>query len=216
MSCSRTVPRNKYTYIMKTLRILVVDDTIANIEAAQIASKEFPQHEFVFMTSANEAYKQIDNFDAIITDLFFPEEPREMLDIYEKMQSVFTEDNESVKKLIEVENFLIKDVSLSERLSRNLSYVKNGSKHGFPLGLAIMAKAKGKRKCLISSIGGTHNNHGGVDGVIILLCLVDLGILPVSIYDGYYHYNGLSFVENFSDKTEPESWEKAILRVLAQ
>jgi len=199
MSCSRTVPRNKYTYIMKTLRILVVDDTIANIEAAQIASKEFPQHEFVFMTSANEAYKQIDNFDAIITDLFFPEEPREMLDIYEK-----------------VENFLIKDVSLSERLSRNLSYVKNGSKHGFPLGLAIMAKAKGKRKCLISSIGGTHNNHGGVDGVIILLCLVDLGILPVSIYDGYYHYNGLSFVENFSDKTEPESWEKAILRVLAQ
>jgi CheY-like chemotaxis protein len=62
---------------MKTLKVLVVDDNQANIEAAKLASKNFPQHEFLFATSANEAFKQIGNFDAVITDLFFPEKPCE-------------------------------------------------------------------------------------------------------------------------------------------
>lgn len=204
---------------MKKLRILVVDDTQANIEAAKVASNEFPQHEFVFMTSANESFKQIEKFDAVVTDLFFPEKPcEEMMETYEKMQAVYSEENRSVKYLAEIEKFLFKDISLRERLEKNLSYVRDGSKHGFPLGLSIMIKANQqyKKTCLISSIGGDHNNHGGVDGVIILLPLVDRGILSVRTQWGTCSYGGINFADTGTAKNEPEIWEKAIHCILAQ
>lgn len=204
---------------MKKMRILVVDDTHANIEAAKVASQNFPQHEFVFMTSAKEAFNKIQDFDAVITDLFFPEKPsEEMMEIYERLQSVYSEDNRSVKRLIEVEDFLIKDVSLSDRLARNLSYVRDGSKHGFPLGLAIMIKAQDvyKKECLISSLGDSHNNHGGVDAVIILLPLVNRGILSVKTRGNICKYEGATFKGFDLNKEEPETWEKAIYCILTQ
>ena len=206
---------------MKNLKILVVDDTLANIKAAKIASENFPQHEFTFMTSAEEAFKSIKDFDAIITDLFFPENPSEsMAEIDEEVQSIFYEDNMSVKHLAEVKKFLFEDISLSERLERNLSYIKNGSKHGFPLGLSIMIEARNKYKklCLISSLGDGHNNQGGVDAVIILLPLVSQGILSVTTFWGNdCNYEGLTFVNAaMSSKDTPDIWEKAIHRILAQ
>ena len=204
---------------MKKLKILVVDDTQENINAAQIASKNFPQHEFVFMTSAEKAFDQIDDFDAIITDLFFPESPSgRMTKLYQEMQSVFSEDNKSWKRLAEVETFLFREITPGERLEKNLSYVRDGSKHGFPLGLPIMIQANQqyKKTCLVSSIGGGHNNHGGVDGVIILLPLVDRGILSVRTQRNMCTYNGINFADTGTAKNEPEIWEKAIHCILAQ
>lgn len=56
------------------MRILIVDDTKENLEAAKQASVNFPEHEFLFTNSAEEASVKIAEIDAIITDLFFPDE----------------------------------------------------------------------------------------------------------------------------------------------
>ena len=160
------------------MKILVVDDTQANIEAAKIASKEFSQHEFVFMTSANEAFEQIEYFDAVITDLFFPEKPGDsMSTIYKEMQEEYSEDNLNYDKLIRESRHLFSN----EKLQKNIDIVKNGlhqdlnsrnalKEPEFPLGLAIFISAvkNKKHRCLVSSI----HSHGIADGDIILLPLM--------------------------------------------
>lgn len=56
------------------MRILIVDDTKENLEAAKQASVNFPEHEFLFTNSAEEATMELAETDALITDLFFPDE----------------------------------------------------------------------------------------------------------------------------------------------
>jgi len=57
-----------------TMRILITDDTNENLEAARQAAKGFPEHEFVFSNSAKETVALLNTVDAVITDLFFPDE----------------------------------------------------------------------------------------------------------------------------------------------
>lgn len=56
------------------MKILIVDDTVENLEAAKEAAKTFPEHKFRFMNLAKEAIETLNSVDAIITDLFFPDE----------------------------------------------------------------------------------------------------------------------------------------------
>jgi len=57
-----------------TMRIIIADDTNANLEAAKQGLKEMNEHEFFFTSSAVEALEKLPEYDAIVTDLFFPEE----------------------------------------------------------------------------------------------------------------------------------------------
>lgn len=59
------------------MRILIADDTIENLEAAKKAAINFPEQEFYFTNSAKEAMTQLAKVDAVITDLFFPDEGHE-------------------------------------------------------------------------------------------------------------------------------------------
>src|SRR3989344_3802071 len=63
----------------KQKSILIVDDTLENLEYARKAATEFPQHTFQFCSSASEALGQIRTHDALITDLFFPPEKDDTL-----------------------------------------------------------------------------------------------------------------------------------------
>ncbi|HRZ95018.1 MAG TPA: hypothetical protein P5262_00395 [Candidatus Moranbacteria bacterium] len=56
------------------MKIMIIDDTNANLEAARTASANFSEHEFSFFSSAKEAADKLEDFDAIISDLFFPNE----------------------------------------------------------------------------------------------------------------------------------------------
>lgn len=54
------------------MKILVVDDSAENLDAAKLAAKDCSEHEFQFTNSAKEAVALLCEADAIITDLFFP------------------------------------------------------------------------------------------------------------------------------------------------
>lgn len=56
------------------MKILVVEDNEKNMAAAKAVAGEFSEHEFRFTNSAKEASEILDGFDAVITDLFFPNE----------------------------------------------------------------------------------------------------------------------------------------------
>lgn len=56
------------------MKMIIVDDTVENLDAAKNASKNFFGHEFLFFTSAVEAVDALEGADAIISDLFFPPE----------------------------------------------------------------------------------------------------------------------------------------------
>lgn len=56
------------------MKIIIVDDTRENLEAAKVAATNFPEHEFVFFSSAKEAADKLEDCDALISDLFFPNE----------------------------------------------------------------------------------------------------------------------------------------------
>lgn len=56
------------------MKIIIVDDTQENLDAARIASSKFPDHQFLLVGNASEAAAELANVDGIITDLFFPQE----------------------------------------------------------------------------------------------------------------------------------------------
>lgn len=56
------------------MKIIIVDDSAANLVAAKKASESFPEHQFIFFSQANEVIKALGSADAIITDLFFLDE----------------------------------------------------------------------------------------------------------------------------------------------
>lgn len=192
----------------KKLRILIVDDTPENINAAQIASKNFPQHEFVFMTSAEKAFGQIENFDAIVTDLFFKEDPSGELkiayDVYTDEVHDSTRINElraragsyvDIKGLEETVDLLKNGIPAmairntlagsgrftEERIFDEISKLQKE----FPFGGALMIRAKelGKSHCLVTSIhrhAGSFNDAAtSIHGVILLIPLMNKKITTV-------------------------------------
>ncbi len=56
------------------MKIIIIDDSAKNLEAAKKAAEQFPEHEFEFADRASEALGTIASFDGVITDLFFPDE----------------------------------------------------------------------------------------------------------------------------------------------
>lgn len=210
---------------MKKLRILVVDDTPSNIEAAKVAAQEFPQHEFVFLYSAIEAFNKIKDFDAVITDLFFPEKPEaEIKAAYDKMLPAYSTESRFYQKIIRGHENLFPP----EKFEKNVTIINSGLNTSltsynpletpeFPLALPIIIEAKRQQKriCLVSDI----HRHGDADGEIIFLPLMEAYILnehDVS-YDGQ---GGLTYIGRDrmgnDNKKRPIVWEIAIHCVLAQ
>ena len=56
------------------MKLIVVDDTVENLNAAKEAARSFPEQEFVFTSSASEALTLLPDADGVVTDLFFPPE----------------------------------------------------------------------------------------------------------------------------------------------
>ncbi len=112
------------------MRILIADDTLANLEAAKEAVKGFSEHEFVFTSSASDALSLIESVDAVITDLIFPAEEcsAELTHAYAKYVRRMKVDKYSLlgKKLIF--GYYRGDVKMYERkLKETIEFVKNGN-----------------------------------------------------------------------------------------
>ncbi|HWQ59559.1 MAG TPA: hypothetical protein VN420_00210 [Candidatus Fimivivens sp.] len=56
------------------MKVIIIDDSAKNLEAAKKAAEQFPEHEFIFKNNASEAIAALASADAVITDLFFPDE----------------------------------------------------------------------------------------------------------------------------------------------
>ncbi|NTW30216.1 MAG: response regulator [Candidatus Moranbacteria bacterium] len=56
------------------MKVIIIDDSAKNLEAAKKVAEQFPEHEFVCMNNASDAIAALDSADAVITDLFFPGE----------------------------------------------------------------------------------------------------------------------------------------------
>lgn len=53
------------------MTILIADDAQVNLNAAKQAASQFPEHTFLFTSSAEEAIGLIESVDCVISDLFF-------------------------------------------------------------------------------------------------------------------------------------------------
>lgn len=173
-------------------KILITDDAIQNLEAAKQASKQFPNFDFVFTQSANEALVLLPSVDAVISDLFFKEEPINDLKLeYDKYVSQVKSNFLTVKSLyeshIQNQNFT------EENLYKNLVILETGTQFSllqesepntdpevlkkeieeyckdfsyepeFPLGGAIILQAKSAQKAHCL-VSNIHCHSKGFEG----------------------------------------------------
>lgn len=125
------------------MKILVADDSPENLVAARKAAENFPEIKFVFASSARGAVTLLGEVDAVVTDLFFPDEDHKqdktLGPLYERYcvainwrNPVVNELNASyysqvglsiMKRLQEVQNFLKEGVvgGVVERLMSHMS-----------------------------------------------------------------------------------------------
>ncbi len=104
------------------MKILVVDDNPKNLDAAREASKEFPAHEFQFVSLASVALKMLPEVDGVITDFFLePEDDEELNKMYaeyiEKANTINLSDCNSEKKHNETAIHVLKNGNIVSKLS---------------------------------------------------------------------------------------------------
>lgn len=215
-------------------KIIIVDDTNENLEAAKQAALQFPEHEFMFTTSANEAFKMLPSADAIVTDLFFkeiatgelaseyesyieqvvPEKllPYEMIADYSKRMDASLE----VLKTGIPEN-AIKNVNLGRGYEEQVSKMISELKPEFPFGGAIMrsAKRQGKKLCLVSNVHRHASNHSNSTsssaGVVLLAPLLeDILTADQLLYDGEgsLTYMGGDEIYKHDKEIEEGKWQR--------
>ncbi len=218
------------------MKILIVDDTTANLEAAKQASFQFPEHEFVFTNSANEAFQMLPEIDAVITDLFFKEQATGelALEYQSYIQQVTPEALLSYKELAEY----------SERMEASLEVLRTGTPieaiketfldedpktfqevmdkalklpQEFPLGGTIMVSAKkqGKLLCLVSNVhrhaGYYCDSTSSSAAVVLLVPLLENILTDDQLLDdgaGSLTYIGESEIGKYDEKIEGSEWKR--------
>lgn len=93
------------------MKLIIVDDTIENLNAAKEAAGKFHEHEFVFTSSAHEALGLLTHADGVITDLFFPSEDGASTSVQYARYVAMMEEVESLPTFTEV----VKDYYNGER-----------------------------------------------------------------------------------------------------
>ena len=211
-------------------RILIVDDTPKNIEAAKKAALEFPEVEFIFEHNSQKAFALIldpaNDIHGIISDLLFPSEEKN-----DYFRNEFNDANENNLKEI-------------DRLSRHSSEdERNACKKLLPLGLGLISEAfyRGKKIVLhtdihrhlvtLTEFGKEEMGSMGYlyNGSIILKPLVDGGILKKEDVENdgenslrYFGgclsrtSNPLHGFEGSPPKDNKDRWVEVIKRCLAQ
>lgn len=207
-------------------KILIVDDATANLEAAKQAALQFPEHQFVFTNSANEAFQMIPNVDAVITDLFFVENATGNLasayqsyveQVKPELLLPHTRLADYVKKMdasLEVLHTGIPQSTI-ERLNEAPSIGKfpkidvTNLFPEFPLGGIIMMSARehGKGLCLISNVhrhaGSCKDSTTSTAAVVLLSPLLGNILTPDQLlYDGKNSlvYMGEEEIEKYDEK----------------
>lgn len=222
------------------MKIAIVDDTVVNLNAAWEAAKGFPEHEFVFFAKATQALKAIPNVDALITDLFFPEEPdKKLVCAYASYVGEVCVDNLSWHHVY-FDYYARYSQSQEAILAKHQLGLRDGITEEGKLGrqfayggaLMLTAKAAEKKACLVTNL---HRHDREMDGVTALLPLISAGIASYEevLYDGrdggavmgmeaiiwtalaaHGEYERESEVN--TTKTNPAVWSEAIRRILAQ
>jgi len=134
------------------MKIIITDDSAANLKAAKNAAERFPEHEFVFTNNASKALDLIASADAIITDLFFPEEDHSagtpLGDVYGKYCGKLQKDSTYLKVLRE---YYCGD---SQRAEQKLKYA---------IGMAMDGTNKVALEGLVRSCE-ERGNYSGLEG----------------------------------------------------
>ncbi|MEI7621378.1 MAG: hypothetical protein WCJ51_02480 [Candidatus Moraniibacteriota bacterium] len=219
------------------MNIIIVDDSAANLVAAKKATERFPEHQFTFVSRASEAIKMLASADAIITDLFFLDENHgnndALAEVYGEYCAKISEENETYSQIFC--EYYDANIGRAQRgLIGAVDVVTNGlgvsSNKQFPYGGVVMLEAHkvGKRLCLISDIHSHASAASSVDGIILLLPLIERGVLTIkqAKLDGrgsltYIGQDELNFAisgcrRGCIQKEQPESWAEAIRRIIAQ
>jgi len=211
-------------------KILIADDTTANLDAAKEAAALFPEYEFVFTNSANEAFQMLPNVDAVVTDLFFKEEatgdlaaayqlyveqvkpelllPHERLADYAKDMEASLEVLRTGMPKEAIRKVFSRFASVSaEKIESEIAKLQKE----FPLGGTIMVSAKeqGKRLCLVSNVhrhaGGYSDSASSAAAVVLLAPLLEV-ILTADqlLYDGggSLTYLGGDEIRKYDEKNE--------------
>lgn len=215
-------------------KILITDDTTANLEAAKQAALQFPGLEFVFTNSANEAFEMLPNVDAVITDLFFAENATgdlasayqsyidqvkpELLLSHERLAD-YTKKMEINLEIMQTGNpkrFIEKNpIGDPERHAKRLQKLSELSNE-FPFGGTIMvsAKQKGKSLCLVSNVhrhAGSYSDSASSAAAVVLLAplLGDILTADQLLYDGKNSltYMGGDEIEKYDEKIG-DTWDK--------
>lgn len=203
--------------------VLIADDNKANINVAKKAARKYPDHKFVFTTSAANAMKKIKNaeVDAVITDLFFPRKQLKNSEIYEQY---INEYNAGVEDVIrEIPDGMGRD-SYSERVGHNRFILTESSFAAYGGAIALACIEDDFSFVIISEIHRHRLDYGSpseqglparvADGVLLLAPLAMRKILTVGdLLNNRHdqHYLGMHYPKN-----EVDSWTKAIDMVLSQ
>lgn len=219
------------------MKILITDDTAANLEAAKMAAMQFPEIEFVFTSSANEAFRMLPTIDAVITDLFFVEnatsdlaiayeayieqvKPELLLQYYKEEDLAYYTKNieENIEILLSgIPKGAIKKIAEQDPKTYQ-SVMDKASKlpQEFPLGGTIMisAKRQGKKMCLVSNVhrhAGSYEDSTSSAAAVLLLAplLGDILNADQLMFDGEgsLTYIGESEIREHDEKIE-NTWNR--------
>jgi len=213
------------------MKILIVDDSVGNLEAAKLAAKDFTDHEFVFLNFAKEAMCHLVEVDAIITDLFFPNEIHNdegELSAYYTLFCSKLRDSSAFDDIVWI-YYKGNRMRAEQKLQRNIAFLESGANSQFPYGGSIMLRAKelGKRYCLVSDIhrhvmdSDCVSAPDGIDGMIILLPLIEENIVSAKQVmqdgkDSLTYFGNEQLYDYGRGKGDPAIWIEAIRRILAQ
>ncbi|MDO8569229.1 MAG: response regulator [bacterium] len=216
------------------MKILIVDDTQANLEAAKKAAEEFKENEFVFVSTASEALRLMKGFDGLITDLFLPAEEDKDLNLayFSYLRKVATSDN-AHKFTAMAMGASNAGRALGETIEVMRSGISERSKTPqFPYGGVLMLKAKSLdlKHVLISDVhrhGTSHEDQAtSVSAMAVLLPIIEEGIFTAKqaaedgagskTYMGMEPLYKATRDSEIHGKENPMAWKVAITMVLNQ
>lgn len=149
------------------MKLIIVDDVIENRNAAMEAVKKFPEHEFMFTSSAHEALGLLTHADGVITDLFFPREDEAgASEQYARYKNLMVQ-GESLPEFEDVvygRNYRGDDWKAGNQLKRATRFLDNEASRQLPYGAAVTIAAKQAKKIYVL-VTDMHRHATGGDSV---------------------------------------------------
>lgn len=212
-----------------TIKLLVVEDTIENLDVARnfFSRKRLVDHDSSYVRKVSEGLDLIGSHDALVTDLFFsePDEPIHPDYLHEIMHL-----NRTLKR---IQNSMPTEVAAADigvYYRREIDHGNNGRLLGrglndgseFAYGLLMMLKASALKKPSVLVTTMHRHEIGGssavdpllrVDGAVVLAPLVYRNIITPEESD---RNTGLHYVGDLIDKTTKKPWEQSFKKIREQ